>query len=290
MSRRGLGVVLSCFLLAACGEPARPGAVREFPLTGEVLAIKPDRTEITVKHDDVPGFMPPMTMPFAIKDPALLDGLAPGDQIAATLVLTDEESYLIALRRTGTLPPDKRSALPGAPAPTIAPGGLVPDLALTQDDGTDTSLEAQRGRAVLVTFVYTRCPLPEFCPRMDRHFKAVQDAVTANPRLAGHVRLFSLSFDPEFDTPARMRAHAARVGADPAVWRYATAPGGTIAAFGARFGLGVVRDGADRANISHNLRTLLVDRDGKLAKTYNGGEWLPSEVVNDLLALAARRN
>lgn len=290
MSWRGLGVLLPCLLLAACGEPARPEGVREFPITGEVLAIKRDRTEITVKHDDVPGFMPPMTMPFAIKDPALLEGLAPGDLIAATLVLTDEESYLTAIRRTGTLPPEARAQLPGAPVPVLAPGSLVPDLALTLDDGTPTTLRAQQGQAVVITFIYTRCPLPEFCPRMDRHFKAVQAAVAASPRLAGNVRLFSLSFDPEFDTPARMREHAARVGADPAVWRYATAPGGQVAAFGAQFGLSVVREGADRSNITHNLRTLLVDRDGKLAKSYNGGEWLPSEVVNDLLALAARRN
>ncbi len=288
MSRACLGVLLPCLLLVACGEPPRP--VREFPLTGEVLAIKPDRTEITVKHDDVPGFMPPMTMPFAIKDAALLDGLATGDLIAATLVLTDEESYLTAIRRTGTLPPAERAALSGAPTPVVAPGGLVPDVALTLDDGTLTSIEAQRGHLVLITFIYTRCPLPEFCPRMDRHFGTIRDGVSADRRLAGSVRLLSLSFDPEFDTPARMREHAARVGARPPVWRYATAPGGAIAAFGAQFGLSVVREGADRSDITHNLRTLLVDRDGRLAKTYNGGEWLPSEVVSDLLALAARRN
>lgn len=287
MCRTSIGLILLCFLLVACGQPDRP--TRQFPLTGEVLAVKADRTEITVRHDEVKGFMPPMTMPFTIKDPSLLEGLAPGDLISATLVLTDEDSYLTAIRKTGTLPPSARSPVSATPAPMLGPGSPVPDLSLTRDDGAAASLADERGKLVVITFVYTRCPLPEFCPRMDRHFKAIQDAVARDPRLAGQVRLLSLSFDPEFDTPARLQEHARRAGADPAIWRYATAPGEAIAAFGAPFGLSVVREGADRSNITHNLRTLLVGRDGTLAKTYNGGEWAPSEVLRDLVALAARR-
>jgi protein SCO1/2 len=288
MIRTGLApaLLLSCVVAAGCARPAPPN--REFPLTGEILAIRADRAEITVKHDEVKGFMPAMTMPFAVKDPALLDGLAAGDLISARLVLTDEESFLTAIRKTGVVPPDARGRIQPAPE-ALAPGHAVPDIALTLDDGRTATLASLRGKAVLLTFVYTRCPLPDYCPRMDRSFKAIQTAVLADRAAAGRVQLLSLSFDPAYDTPARLAAHARQVGAVPSVWRYATAPQPEIDAFGALFGLSVVREGPEGANITHNLRTVLIGQDGTHVKSYNGGQWEPPEVVRDLLALAARR-
>lgn len=286
MSHTRLGLLLPCLVALGCAQADRPA--RQFPLTGEILAIKTDRTEVTVKHDEVRDFMPAMTMPFTIKEPAQLDGLAPGDLISATLVLTDEDSYLTAIRKTGTVPPSARGALPIPRETALQPGHPVPELVLTADDGNAASLAALRGSLVLFTFVYTRCPLPDYCPRMDTHFKAIQDAVMRDARLAGRVRLLSISFDPDFDTPARLRDHATRVGAHPAVWQYVTASRQAVEAFGASFGLTVQRDGADGSNITHNLRTVLVGRDGMLAKTYNGSGWVPSEVVTDLVAQTAR--
>jgi protein SCO1/2 len=287
--RHSLAALAACAVLAAgCSRPA-PSTTRQFPLTGEIVAVRTDRTEVTVRHDEVKGFMPAMTMAFAIKEPALVAGLQPGDLIAATLVLTDEDSYLTAIRKTGTVPPGAHSAPLPEPPPGLRDGEAVPDIMLTFDDGTTAPLTAQRGTLVLLTFIYTRCPLPDYCPRMDRYFTAIQAAVAADPRLKGQVRLLSISFDPEFDTPARLAAHARARGADPAVWRYATAPRAAVDAFGARFGLTVTREGADGSNITHNLRTALVGRDGTLVKTYNGNEWQPPEVVRDLASLAARR-
>ena len=272
-------------LSTGCQKPAVH--TREFPLTGEIVAIKLDRTEVTVKHDDVVGFMPAMTMPFPIKDPAVLQGLAPGDLIKATLVITDEESFLATITKTGSVPPGTRAVITAA-VPVLAPGEAAPDVVLVADDGRETTLASRRGSFVLVTFIYTRCPLPDYCPRMDTYFKGIQDAVTRSPRLKNRVRLLSISFDPDFDTPARLQAHARQRGADPAVWRFATAPPDRVAAFGARFGLEVIREGVDASSITHNLRTALVGRDGTLVKTYNGNAWSPDEVVRDLETLAAR--
>ncbi len=286
MWRSSTVVLVLLLLVSGCRTQESPA--RRFPLTGEIVAIKADRTEITVKHDDIKDFMPAMTMPFPITDAAQLAGLAVGDTIAATLVLTDEESFLTDIRRTGTVPPEQRGRLEEPPA-GLAPGQAVPDMTFTADDGRPVALASLRGSFVLLTFIYTRCPLPEYCPRMNASFKGVQDRVLARPDLRGRVQLLSVSFDPDFDTPSRLKEQATQAGAVPAVWRFVTAPRAEVDAFGARFGLRVTREGADGSNITHNLRTALLARDGTLVKTYNGSEWSPAEVVRDLDALTARR-
>lgn len=285
-------VLLGVLLVAAAGcKSSPPPNIREYPITGQVLTIKADKTEVRVKHDDVPGFMPAMTMPFAIKDPKLLDGLAPGDLIKATLVVTDEESYLSAIQKTGEAPvTDRVDGEAGlVVADLLMAGEHVPDLDLTCADGATRKVSDYRGRLLLITFIFTRCPLPDFCPRMDAHFTQVQASIKRQPRLRDAVRLLSISFDPDYDTPEVLRAHAARVGAEPALWQYATAPRAAVDAFGAHFGLTVQRQGTDGSNITHNLRTVLVGRDGALAKTYNGSQWSPSEVVADLEELVRRQ-
>jgi protein SCO1/2 len=105
------------------------------------------------------------------------------------------------------------------------------------------------------------------------------------PALRRHVRLLSISFDPDYDTPARLTAKAREAGADPALWHFATAPREQVDAFGATFGLSVLREGPNGREITHNLRTALIDRDGKLVKTYNGNDWSPQDVIGDLQAL-----
>ena len=217
-----IAILVAC--PAGCSAPPPPETVRQFPLTGEVLAVKPDRSEVQVKHDEVKGFMEPMTMWFNIKDPRLLDAVAPGDLISATLVLTAEDSYLTGLRKTGSRPPGEASAPPPAPADILPVGEAVPDITFTDEAGKPRRLSSYRGTYTLLTFIYTRCPLPDYCPRMNAHFAAVQRGLKAEPRLGRSVRLISVSFDPEFDTPDRLAAKAREMGADPALWHFVTAP------------------------------------------------------------------
>jgi len=278
-------VLLALVFAAACSAPPPPANVREFPLTGEVLSVKPDKSELQVKHDEVKGFMDAMTMWFNIKDPRLLDGIAPGDLISATLVLTAEDSYLTAVRKTGSRPPGEVAAPPPAAVDVLPVGAAVPDITFTDDAGKARTLSSYRGTYTLLTFIYTRCPLPDYCPRMNAHFAAVQRGLKADPQLGRNVRLVSVSFDPEFDTPARLAAKAREMGADPALWHFVTAPRAEVDQFGAKLGLSVLREGPDGSSITHNLRTALLDRDGRLARTYNGKEWVPEEVIRDLQAL-----
>lgn len=285
-SSLAVAVFASLAAAAACSAPPPPARVREFPLTGEVLAIKPDRSEVQVKHDEVKGFMDAMTMWFNVKEPKLLESLAPGDLVSATLVLTAEDSYLTAIRRTGRRAPGEAAAPQPPPVDLLQAGDAVPDITFIDEAGRARPLSSYRGRYVLLTFIYTRCPLPDYCPRMNAHFAAVQRGLKADPGLRQRVRLLSVSFDPDIDTPATLAAKAREMSADPALWHFVTAPRDLVDAFGGRLGLSVLREGADGRNITHNLRTALLDPDGKLARAYNGNEWSPEEVLRDLQATA----
>jgi protein SCO1/2 len=283
LKSRALLLPVVCAAIIGCSAPPKPVNAREFPLTGEVLSFKPDRSEVRIKHDEVKGFMDAMTMWFNVKNPRLLDGLAPGDLVRATLVITDEESYLTGISKTGSRPPGAQMPQP-AEVEGLKIGEAVPDVSLIDEAGRERPLRAYRGAFTLVTFIYTRCPLPDFCPRMNAHFSAIQRAVSSEPALRGRVRLLSISFDPEFDTPGRLKAKAQELGADAAIWHLVTAPRERVDRFGAMFGLSVLREGPGGRDITHNLRTALLDRDGRLLKRYNGNEWSPDDVVRDLRA------
>jgi protein SCO1 len=270
-------------LTVAC---APQPAARQFELIGQVLAIRPDASEITIRHEAVTGFMPGMTMPFKVKDKSLLRGRLPGDLVRATLMVTDEEAWLSRIEKTGWAPfPD--APRPAAPAADLlGPGDPVPDETLIDQDGRPFRVSSLRGSAVLLTFVYTRCPLPDYCPRMDAWFGAVQNAVKAG-RIRGLVRLLSVSFDPGHDTPAILREHAARVGADRAIWTYATAPQAPLDAWSARFGLSVIREARDPNDITHNLRTAVIDRQGRLVTILDGNRWTPEAAIAALASVPA---
>jgi protein SCO1/2 len=274
------GIVIALMLSAACSRPA----AREYHLRGQVIAIDAARQEVTITHEDIPGFMPGMTMPFKVADRALLEGRVPGDLVTATLVLRDTDASLTRLERVGSAP----LPVTAAPvAPRLAVGEVVEDGQFVDEQGRPRRLSDWRGNAIAVTFMYTRCPLPNFCPLMDRQFKAVQDLVRKDAGLNGHVRLLSVSFDPEHDTPEVLAGHAAALGANPDVWRFVTGTPADVDRFGAQFGISVMRD--DPREIVHNLRTAVIDGERRLVAVFNGGDWTPAELVKELRSARAGR-
>jgi protein SCO1 len=281
---RGLWVpVLAALLLAGCGGTADAPA-REYQLQGQVLAVRPERSEVVIKHEDIKGFMPGMTMPFKVKDGALLQGKAPGDLVTATLVVAEVEAHLRTLEKTGHAPLD--APAPAPPSDIREPGETLTDAKFIDQNGAPASLSAYRGHRVALTFIYTRCPLPEFCPLMDRHFAAVQKTVSSTPALAD-VRLVTVTLDPAFDTPAVLKPYAARRGADPKIWSFLTGEPAEINRFGSQLGIYVEHNPQSAIDITHNLRTLVIDPDGRLVKVHNGNSWTPSELVADLTAVPA---
>jgi protein SCO1 len=282
VGRRAWAGVLVLTLTAACGRG------REYELRGQILAVDSARREITIKHDDIKGFMPGMTMPFKVRDAALLVGRAPGDLVRATLVVEDSEGYLKSIERTGharlaELPP----ARPHVDA--LNTGDEIPDVALLDETGATRRMSEWRGRTLAVTFIYTRCPLPDFCPLMDRQFAEVQQVITDDAGLRGRAQLLSISFDPAYDTPAVLATHAKKVGADPATWSFLTGAQADVESFAAHFGVSIVREGADPGNVVHNLKTAVIDANGRLVKVINGIQWEPSELVTELRSAVGAR-
>jgi len=280
MRTRTIIALAALSVAAACDR--EPDA-RTYQLTGQILVVKPETNEVLVKHDDIPGFMPAMTMPYTVKDPAILKGRAAGDLIAATLKVAPDSAFLSAITKTGSapLPDDARTTIPAAAnVHLLQSGDAVPPTALTDHDGRTVALTDFKGSATAVTFIYTRCPLAQFCPLIDRRFVEVQKLVAADPALAGKVRLVSISFDPQFDRAETLRAHAKTLGADPTVWRFATAPEATVDRLAAEFGVNVIRE--QDGTITHNLRTAIVDPGGQIRSIVDSNAWTAGELVTGL--------
>lgn len=269
-------------LLAACSQ--QPPA-RQYELKGQILGIDTARNEVLIRHGAIAGFMPAMTMPFPVKDAGLLSGKEPGDLVTATLVVTDLSAHLSSLTRTGHAPIEAPPPTPEGPR-VLVPGEPVADAPLVDQMGTPHPFSAFKGHRVAVTFIYTRCPLPEFCPLMDRHFAAIQKQLAGAQDLRD-VRLVSVTLDPEFDTPAVLSGHAERLKADRNVWTFLTGTPADVAAFAQQFGIFTERDLGTGANLTHNLRTAVVGVDGRLASVHSGNDWTPADLVADLKATPA---
>jgi protein SCO1/2 len=274
---------LIAFCAAACASAPDE---RSYSLQGQVLAVSDDRQQATIKHEEIKGLMAGMTMTFKAKDAQLLSGIEPGDLIDATLVVAENEAYMSELKKVGEAP------LETVPAPAassgfelLKPGEPVPDTPFVDQDGKPRSFNDFKGGPVALTFIYTSCPIPDFCPRMDSHFASIQRSMAADPALA-RAHLVSISIDPITDTPAVLKRHAERMMADPARWTYFTGDRDEIDRFASRFGLSISRSVDNAIDITHNLRTAVVDPEGRLVKLHIGNQWTPDQVLADLKAAA----
>jgi len=279
--------VCSWVLAAAACAPSQPK--NSYTLQGQILAIDAPRKTLNVKHGDIKGLMPAMTMPYTVRDASLLKDLQAGDLIDATLVVESNDAYLATIKKTGSAPLDPTP--PDAPMPVAAesellkPGESAPDAPFVDQDAKPRRFAAFTGAPVVMTFIYTRCPLPTFCPLMDRNFAKIQRTLAGDPELE-RVHLVTVSFDPATDSPAVLKAHGQALGADFSRWTFLTGDRDEIDRFAARFGVSVSRAPNDPRDITHNLRTVILDAHGHLVKTYSGNDWTPQQVVDDLKAIS----
>jgi protein SCO1/2 len=265
---------------------------RTYALHGQVQSITPDRQEAMIKHSEVKGLMPAMTMPYRFRTKSELDRLKPGDLIDGTLVIVSNDAFLTDVAKTGEAPIEKPPAESLVTSSTLdkatqllRPGDTIPDGTFVNQNGRKQTFKDFRGSTVVLTFIYTRCPLPTFCPMMDRHFATIQERLKADPTLK-HVHLVTVSFDPARDTPAVLRAHAKELEADLGRWTFLTGDVKAIDEFAGRFGVYVVRNPNDERDITHNLRTAIIGPDGIVKKVYTGNEWTPEDILADLKPVA----
>jgi protein SCO1/2 len=251
---------------------------RRFDLSGRV--VKVEGRQVTVAHDVIDGYMDAMVMPFVLKEEWPYRVLEPGDALTAVLVVEGERSWLEEVVITKRPIPTEAAVAPSPTGP--APGDKVPDhLALVDEHGRPLRFDAFRGQALLLTFIYTRCPLPEFCPWVVNRFAEVERALRGRPELYGRTRLLSVSFDHEHDTPAVLRQYADlhRDAAAAGRWLFATGSEEQIRQVTGFFGL---EYRAEAREIVHALRTVLIGPDGAVVRVWPGNGWRASEVVAEI--------
>ncbi|RUL87748.1 SCO family protein [Tautonia sociabilis] len=277
-------------------ETPEPGEVATFSFEGVVRHVDPDSGVVSIDHEDIPGLMPAMLMDFHPEDRALLEDTVVDDEVVGTLrVEYGDRGEVTALDLVDLVvsrpaPPRPPGAEPGSVSPPglpprLEPGQLVPDFEVTTQQGEPLRLSDLRGKVVVLTFVFTRCPDPNFCPLMDAKFAQLADRVARSPERTERVRLLSVSFDPEHDTPEVLASHARRVGADPPLWTYAVASHEELAKVSWPLGLSY---GPDGAAIRHTLSTAVIAPDGTLARLEEGNSWTPADLDGEIRRLLDR--
>lgn len=275
-----VALVVACLCLAAsCG---RSGNEKRYDLKGKVVAVEPDKHLVTVAHEEVKGLMPGMTMPFTVPNQSDLQILAPDDEITATLVIDGSHSWLEGLIITRQSP--NPAAMPGVVV--AKEGDEVPNFTLRNQDGREIRIQNYRGKALLLTFIYTRCPVPDYCTLMSNNFAQIDRALGQDPDLYAKTHLLSISIDPEYDTPGVLRsygaAHTERYQNETfAHWEFATGTKDQVKEIAQFFGLTYF---PEKDEIIHALRTVIVSPEGKVAKIYTGNEWKPEEIVAEIKA------
>jgi len=277
-----------CFVIgmtvASCAK--KPSGKR-YELEGRVVAVDSGSKTLTVAHEDVQGLMPGMTMPFLVGrgEEWVFGKIGPGDHIHATLVMTDHaELQDISFTKASPATGDGTSSLR-----IPEPGDAVPNFVFVNQSGRTVRLSQFRGKPLLLTFIYTRCPVPDFCPRMSKDFAEVLKDLEANPAAFAKAQMLSISIDPQFDKPAVLHEYGTHYvrSIDPnfAHWEFVTGSPEELRKAADFFGLSYNQQ---QGQIVHTLRTVLVGPDGNIVKVYSGNEWKPAEVANDFVGAAGR--
>jgi protein SCO1/2 len=276
---------VAALLPGGCGRaPSKPAGVeangtKTYEVRGVLQRLTADGHRAVIAHEAIANYMPAMTMEFEAGEPAELKALAPGDVVAFRLSVTDTRGWIEGVRKIGTVPLEAVPELEPGP-PSIA----LPDSAMIDEHGSTVRLRDFRGRALAFTFIFTRCPYPDFCPRMNRQFAEVQRALATAPDT--NWNLLCISLDPEYDTPERLGEYVTQFAPDAAHWRFVTGDPAEIRALGEAVGLAVKREGG---RIDHNLRTVVVDAAGRVQKIFAGNAWTPAELIAEMQrAMAAK--
>ena len=287
----GLVACLNLSCREAKVEPAsNPGTtnVTTFPMVGVVKELKPDGKTVVIKHQEVTNYMEAMTMPFRVKESGLLTSLQPGDEISFRLSVTEDESWIDQIRKTG-----RSFSITNATATTVS--NTVPqtadasllDFKFTNEFGQPLSFNDLKGKAVAFTFFYTRCPIPEYCPRLMKNFVEASEKLKAMPNAPTNWHLLAISFDTAFDTPQVLRAYSRQYNYDTNHWSFLTGPADKIAELGRASG--AFYD-AENQFANHGFSTLVLNAHGKLQMKFPIGGNLSDMLAGEILKAAAVTN
>ncbi len=287
-------VALLFLLLVAMGfgasgcrsKKAGPAATasQSYPVRGVVVGTDTPGHEVVLKHDEIVGLMPAMTMPYHLEDPSVLSELHPGDLITATLLADHDTAGPINLRLSNIVViaqarPDYKPAVVYH-VPTK--GEVVPDFKLLNQSNHAVDLNQFRGRVIVMTFIYTRCPLADFCPRMSHNFAKIDNALKSDPRLYKNTHLLSVSFDPKYDTPKVLRSYGAAYTGNFVKetfqhWEFAAPSVAELPTMEQFFDVGVTP--GENGTLQHSLSTVVIGKDGKIVAFWPTNDWTVDEVL-----------
>lgn len=280
----------SAFTLAACGSKQSAPEGKHYAMKGKVLSVAKAEGSATIDADNIPGFMDAMAMPYPIPDEKTLANLSAGDEITADVVVTADGKYhleniVVTKKGDGKGPSSENLHEP-------QPGDRVPDFSLVNQDGKTVRMDSFKGKVTLVTFIYTRCPFPDYCPLVSSNFAQIYAAIRSNPALDAKVRLLSVSFDPAHDTPQVLRQYGTTfnktTGRNPFDrWEFATAPPAELEKITNFFG--VFYD-PNQQQIVHSLSTSVISPQGTIYKWYSGSDWKAVDLIGDATQALAQEN
>lgn len=280
--RNALLLILIALASVGASCTRRSASEKRYDLKGKVVSIDNEKHLVTISHEDVKGYMPGMTMPFTVPNDSDLQMLVPNAEVTATLVVDGSQSWLENL--FVVVKQGETGAATAAPAMQAKEGDEVPDYVLVNQDAKEIRIRNYRGKALLLTFIYTRCPLPEFCTLMSNNLAQIDRKLGEDSQLYAKTHLLSISIDPAYDKPEVLRsygaAHTERYEKETfAHWEFAAGTDEQVKDIAQYFGL---RYFPENDQIIHSLRTAIIAPDGKLVKVYTGNEWKPEEVVEEL--------
>jgi len=282
------------FGLGGCHRKTNSHAVagsasQAYPIRGVVVSTDPANNEVLLKHDAIPGLMPAMTMPYRLEDPSALSELHSGDLITATLLADHDDAGPINLRLKNVVViaqarPDYK---PAVNYHVPARGDDVPNFKLLNQSNRTIDLKQFRGKVVVMTFIYTRCPLADFCPRMSRNFAEIDKTLQSNPALYKDTHLLSVSFDPTYDTPKVLRSYGSAYTGNFVKetfqhWDFAAPSVAELPSMEQFFDVGVTP--GENGTLQHSLSTVVIGKDGKIVSFYPTNDWKVDDVLAEIKA------
>ena len=282
------------FLFAACQkaetQPTISADAKRYSLKGKVVAVDKTKKRATIAHEDIPGFMEAMTMDFPIREDWVWEDLQPGAEIRAELVVDSAAKDPYWLEKIGIV----AAPNPNAPAPPTDDrfaqiGKEIPDFTLVNLDGKRISLKDYRGKGLAITFIYSRCPLPDFCIAMSKNFSDLALRLNENAELKDKIRLLSISFDPQTDTPEKLRQYGQgylgkNAKPDFTVWQLAVGNEKEVRRVADFFGLRYEVNEEDKTQFNHSLRTAVISPEGKVTRIFPGSDWTANDLFRELQA------
>jgi protein SCO1/2 len=287
-----LAVTLAA-LVTSCSAPksgpasAAPLEPRAYAGKGIVREVRPDGRSVVIQHEAIPNYMAAMTMPFRVRETNDVAGVKPGDEVSFRLFVAADESWIDQVVRTGRSSATVTNT--AAAGPTHAPGGFylsdIPDFALTNEFGQPLSLRSFRGRAMAMTFFFTRCPLPEYCPRLTKNFYGAIEKLKTMPNGPTNFHFVSISFDP-FDAPLLLRSYGRQYRYDSNHWTFVTGDNAQIKELARGFGVGAT---PESGVFNHGFSTAIFDATGKLQNMWPIGGDMTDQIVTEIVKGAQAR-